>query len=209
MSSWRVVDSVTPQAGLAVGKHDGGIPSPAVNFIELARRRYVPTAIAVLGIATVASMFLPDNLKRPAQWGAYVVFGVIFVWGYTARPSVPNPEGLPAGQITIAEHLRRGTTRYTQILVPLIVAWIAGVVFYGGSLPKPYYYGLVCGGSVGISLLGALFMRKGLHCPRCGCNFRKERIAKLGRFNMDARGTADLWDRCPQCGVSFSDPYTP
>jgi len=45
-------------------------------------------------------------------------------------------------------------------------------------------------------------------CPRCGSNFRKYRIQKLGRFSLDTTGAEDLWDACPQCGVSFEERYS-
>jgi rubredoxin len=52
-----------------------------------------------------------------------------------------------------------------------------------------------------------LFIRNRLCCPRCGTDFRQERFAKLGRWSMDPRGAEELWESCPQCGVSFDEPY--
>ena len=51
-----------------------------------------------------------------------------------------------------------------------------------------------------------LFVKKRIRCPRCGTDFRKERLAKVGRWSLDLRMAADLWDACPHCGVSFNDP---
>jgi uncharacterized C2H2 Zn-finger protein len=86
-----------------------------------------------------------------------------------------------------------------------MAAWVAVVTLFVTDISKIEQQTLAVGGCLTLFLIAWLFVRNKLRCPRCGSDFRKERIAKLGRFSLDTRGAADLWDACPHCGVSFND----
>jgi hypothetical protein len=117
----------------------------------------------------------------------------------------PGLAGIPS--VTIGEHLKRTSAYFQRIMAPLCAAWGAGVVLFVTGMSRIQQQALAIGGGVALFLIGSLFVRNQLRCPRCGTDFRKERIAKLGRWSGDNRGTSELWDACPRCGVSFNDPW--
>lgn len=52
-------------------------------------------------------------------------------------------------------------------------------------------------------MLGRVLYR----CPRCHADFQKLRVEQLGRWHPDRRMYWQLWDACPQCHVSFDEPW--
>lgn len=134
-----------------------------------------------------------------------VAFVAFFIWGRTPLLKRTTPGAV----LTIREHLRRTNAYSQRIIVPVVAAWIAGVVFYKGGLTKLQEQALSIGGAVVAVLVFYWIVRRRLCCPRCGSDFSKERIAKVGRWSFDATRPEDLWDACPRCGVSFDAPYGP
>jgi ribosomal protein S27AE len=59
-----------------------------------------------------------------------------------------------------------------------------------------------------LGLLLTVFFRGRFKCPRCSADFRKLRLAQFGRFSTDRRIYWELWDACPNCGVSFDEPFS-
>jgi asparagine N-glycosylation enzyme membrane subunit Stt3 len=159
----------------------------------------------VVAAGASALLDLPKSYVRIAFGVAIVAFGAFYTWARTlqAKPEVPTP--LP----TIGQHMRRTRVVFQRISVPLVVAWCVAVTFYGSGMTELQKQGVAVGGGVALFLIMWLFIRKALRCPSCGTDFRRERIAKLGRFALDARGAEELWDACPRCHVNFNDPLPP
>lgn len=135
-----------------------------------------------------------------------VLIGVFITWmQYPVVPLETSAAGTPV--MTIGTHLSRTNALFQRVILPVVIAWIAAVTLFVTGIPKWEQYALSVGGGVALFLIGWLFVRNQLRCPRCGTDFSKERIALLGRWTLDTRGTADLWASCPRCGVSFNDPW--
>jgi hypothetical protein len=118
-------------------------------------------------------------------------------------------QGLYEGQaVTIREHFQRFVKRVTYIVVAGAL-----LVFVLIHLQYPHLTRLQ---NVTIGLLGGLplaallivFFRGRFKCPRCGADFQKLRRAQVGRSATDHRMYWELWDACPNCGVSFNEPYS-
>jgi hypothetical protein len=93
---------------------------------------------------------------------------------------------------SIREHFKRTNALFVRIMVPIAGAWVAAITLFGTSMTKAHQQVLSIGGGVVVVLVGSLFIRNRLRCPRCGTDFRNERLAKLGRWSFDSRGSADL-----------------
>jgi hypothetical protein len=111
---------------------------------------------------------------------------------------------------TIGEYLRRTRAYSWRFFILVAMVWIATVLLMGSGIPLMQRLRPGIGGVAVLSavmfLIVWLVIRSRLRCPRCGADFRQERFAKLGRWSFDTRGTGELWDACPRCGVSFNDP---
>jgi hypothetical protein len=166
-----------------------------------------PKVAGGMFVALIVSIVVLPRWAMPWVTGTYlVVFGSHYAWTIT---TLPKGTQTPLGKkFTIGDHLRRTRALYTRILLPIILAWIAVTTSYPPTLTKDQRMLLGVAGGTLIAILGFAFIKDKLKCPRCGSNFRKERIEVLGRFSTDARGAEDLWDACPSCGVSFKEPYT-
>jgi hypothetical protein len=179
------------------------------------RRHEQLSAAALMLPGTIVGLILVFFLASPENrdFAVKVVVAVDAVlaaalvgWLRSPMPRLkPGLTGAPA--LTIGEHFNRTNAYFVRIMVPLGTAWVAGVVLFVTGIPKMQQNALAIGGGVALGLIGSLFIRNQLRCPRCGTDFRKERIAKLGRWSWDTRGTEELWNACPRCGVSFNDPW--
>jgi hypothetical protein len=153
--------------------------------------------------SVVGILLFPDHTKAAVAVGA-VLLALFIAWGRTPLARLKSPEaGIPA--LTIRQHLKRTNAYFQRIMVPVTAAWVAVVTLFVTDISKIEQQTLAVGGCLTLFLIAWLFVRNKLRCPRCGSDFRKERIAKLGRFSFDTRAAADLWDACPHCGVSFND----
>ena len=153
----------------------------------------------------LAALFLPRSLEDVAILVLIVAFAVFYV---CAEYPLPRPAEV-GSSLTIRQQLKRTRTLFLRVLLPVVFLWIAYITLFYNRLPPLQRQALAVGVAVALMFIGSLLMRGSLHCPRCGTNFRQERIAKVGRWSMDARGTEDLWDSCPHCGVSFDETYRP
>jgi uncharacterized C2H2 Zn-finger protein len=163
-------------------------------------------SVAVLA-AFVAVLFHRVN-KQGVQLGAAVLcvaFAAFFTWARTSLPRI-EPKG-PVRVATIKEHFRRTRTLSVRIIVPVVALWAVLADSYPLHLSKSERNTLVIGGGAVLGVVGSLLTVRRLRCPRCGTNFKKERFAKLGRWSFNTRGTEEIWDACPHCGVSFDEPW--
>jgi uncharacterized C2H2 Zn-finger protein len=109
--------------------------------------------------------------------------------------------------MTPRQLFQRRRKLFHRIAVPIAVALICAWVFTHPHRPRSQAllenlaFGVVFA-IVLIPIANRLFS-----CPRCGTSFRRYRIEKLGRFSLDMRSAEDLWDACPQCGLSFDQQW--
>lgn len=165
---------------------------------------FVIFIVAMLIWAVVFVLFkVPKSYGDIGSAVLIVAFVAFFIWGRTPLLKRTTPGTV----LTIREHLRRTNAYSQRIIIPVAAAWIAGVVFYKSGLTKLQEQALSIAGAVVLVLVLYWMVRRRLCCPRCGSDFSKERIAKVGRWSFDTTGTEDLWDACPHCGVSFDEPY--
>ena len=167
--------------------------------------------IVIVGLiaAFIATFFFPSVAKT-------VVTAVVAVsmlafagfYGWARFPMVPWKFAIAAIQIPIiGEQLKRTHAFFQRIMLIVLVAWCVGVTLLVPNLAAAKRNGIAIGGGLMLFLVGWLLVCNWLLCPRCGTDFKKDRIAKLGRWSLDTRGTTELWDACPHCGVSFNEPY--
>jgi hypothetical protein len=173
---------------------------------EWVRRHHIPIGI---GLALVFMFFgvvlFPHSPSEVAAVIA-VLIGVFITWvRFPLARLKLSAAGTPS--ISIRDRLRRTNALFQRVMVPVLIAWVVGVTLFATDIPKSQRQPLLYGGALLIALIGGLYIRGKLRCPQCGTDFRKERIAKLGRWSFDTRMTTDLWDACPRCGVSFDEPY--
>jgi hypothetical protein len=175
-------------------------------FRDYIRGHSKPIGVGVMVLGGIlASVFLPRSLERVAIVALIVVFAVFYVWA-----EFPLPQWKPAEHaMTIRRRLKRTRTIFQRIMVPVVVLWCASVTLYDTQQTELQRYALAVGGGSSLVWIAWLFAKDGLRCPRCGTDFKQERVAKVGRWSMDTRGAEDLWDCCPHCGVSFDEPSTP
>jgi rubredoxin len=165
-----------------------------------------PKAAGVMFVGLVVSTLVLPRWAMPWIIGTYLVaFGTHYAWTSTTLPK--GTQTALGATFTIGDHLRRTRALYMRILLPIIIAWVAVTTFYPPTLTKDQRMLVGVAGGTLIAFLGFVMIKDKFKCPRCGSNFRKERIEKLGRFSTDKRGAEDLWDACPSCGVSFKEPY--
>jgi hypothetical protein len=179
---------------------------------EFFQRNAKPVGVAYIVVIAVITAVAGALLKLPnwymgASVGfAVITFGVFFAWAQSPLSPVRRSSlGRPAP--TIREHMKRTRAYFMRITVPIAIAWCVATTFYKGGLTPLQSQGVTIAGGLVIFGIAALFLRGRLNCPRCGSNFSKERIAKVGRWSFDTRGAEDLWDSCPHCGLSFDEPY--
>jgi hypothetical protein len=173
-------------------------------------REYIRRHAKVIGVVTmvlggVLSAFFFPGYMHVSVGALVVLFAVFYVWAEYPLQG----RGSDQGVITIRQQFKRARTLFTRITVPMVALWCVGVIFYGTRLSKLQTQAWAVGGGVVLFFIAWLFIKDKVRCPRCGTDFKQDRIAKVGRWSMDARGTEDLWDRCPHCGVSFDEPYRP
>jgi type III secretory pathway component EscS len=157
----------------------------------------------VIWAAVFVLLALPKSYGEVGMAVLIVAFAAFFIWGRTPILERTTPSAV----LTIREHLRRTNAYSQRIIVPVAVAWIVGVLFYKSALTKMQEQALSIGGAVVLVLVFSRVIRRRLCCPRCGSDFNKERIAKVGRWSFNLTRPEDLWDACPHCGVSFDAPY--
>jgi ribosomal protein S27AE len=171
-------------------------------------RRHATTigvAFLALGTTLTAGLF-SRRATSVAVAVLCVAFTTFYAWARTPLKRSESPvAGVPG--LTIREHFKRTTALFVRIMVPIVAAWVTAFSLFETDMTKAHKQALSIGGGVAVLLIASLFIRNRLRCPRCGSDFRKARIAKLGRWSFDSRGSAELWDACPHCGVSFDDLY--
>lgn len=157
----------------------------------------------MLFVIVVGAIFLP-HYHAFVIGACAVLLAAFFAWATSSMPRQTSAvSGLPE---TIGEHFKRKQTLFLRIAVPLCVAWVVVWTFYPAHLTKLQRNGPAIGGAVVLMIIAARLLR--IRCPRCHTDFSKERIAKVGRWSMDTRGTEELWDACPHCGVRFDERWT-
>ena len=109
--------------------------------------------------------------------------------------------------MTIREHyeLAFKRTKYGTVAAGIVVVVALEWRYPNVSKQQFLAIGLVMGVVFGVvlTLLGHFLYR----CPRCHADFRKLRIKQMGRWNRDGRFYWQIWDACPQCLVSFDEPW--
>lgn len=90
-----------------------------------------------------------------------------------------------------------------------VVAGIAMVValwrYPNATKQQSWVFVLVVGAVFGMVI--GIFTRVVYRCPQCQGSFQKLRIKQLGRWPRDMCFIWQLWDACPQCHVSFDEPW--
>lgn len=175
-----------------------------------ATRGYVRRHAKVIGggavfFGAVLAAFLFPGYMRVVVGALLVLFAVLYVWAEYPL----QRRGSDRAPMTIRHQFKRTRALFTRITVPVVMLWCVAVVFYGTQLSKLQTQAWAVGGGLALYLLAWLFVRDRFKCPRCGSDFKQERIAKVGRWSVDARGAEDVWDSCPHCGVNFDEPYSP
>ena len=187
---------------------------PKETTLDWVRRHAVTIGLAffLLGTgftAVLFTFFAPHSAHRAMSAAVAVLcvaFAALYAWADTPLKRSEAPVvGVPG--LTIREHFKRTNALFVRITLPIAVAWVAAITLFGTGLTKALQQASSVGGGLVVFLIAFLFIRNRLRCPRCGSDFRKERFAKLGRWSFDSRGSADLWDACPHCGVSFDELY--
>jgi hypothetical protein len=56
-----------------------------------------------------------------------------------------------------------------------------------------------------VSIAIARFFARGYVCPRCGAKLLQ--LFRRDGHRFDKRLFTDVWDKCPQCALSFDDPW--
>lgn len=165
--------------------------------------------VAGLVAAFIASFLFPNVAKTVVTAGVVVsMLAFAGFYGWSRFPMAPGNSSITGVPIpTIGEQLKRTHALFQRIMLLVGVAWCVGVTLLVPSLTAAKRNGIAIVGGLVLLLVGWLLVRNWLLCPRCGTDFKKDRIAKLGRWSLDTRGTTELWDACPHCGVSFSEPY--
>jgi hypothetical protein len=110
--------------------------------------------------------------------------------------------------VTIREHFQRFQNRVSYMVVIGAVLVVALVDLRYPHLTKLQNAAIAFLGGIALALLLLVFFRGRFKCPRCSADFRKLRRAQLGRFSTDRRMYWDLWDACPNCGVSFDESFS-
>jgi len=161
-------------------------------------------------LAAVVATFLPPTASRTIvkASAAVSVLGFAAFYAWAQFPMAPRKQSTIGNSTpTIGEQLKRTTALFQRTVMLVAVAWCVGVTLLAPNLPAAKRNGFAIIGGMVLFLAGWLLVRSRLRCPRCGTDFKKERIAKLGRWSMDTRQSTELWDACPHCGVSFNEPY--
>jgi hypothetical protein len=187
---------------------------PKETTLDWIRRHAITIGLSFLFLGTIltagfSAFFAPQSGHRPMRATVAVLcvaFMAFYAWATTALKRSESPvAGVPG--LTIREHLKRTTALFVRITVPLVGAWAAALSFFGTDMAKAHRQALGIGGGVATVLIASRLFRNRRRCPRCGSDFRKARFAKLGRWSFDSRGSADLWDACPDCAVSLDELY--
>jgi hypothetical protein len=165
---------------------------------------FLGQVLAAVLIALYVSPGSQDFAFKAVAGVTAVLIAVVVAWVRTPLTPLESAAAGIAAR-TIREHIKRANAYFVRIMVPIVTVWGAALVLFGaGTMQRQ---ALAIGGGVAVMLIGVLLFRNQLRCPRCGTDLRKERIAKLGRRSRDTRATADLWDACPRCGVSFNEAW--
>lgn len=116
--------------------------------------------------------------------------------------------GISPNSPTIREHFQR--THRLKRLVLTISALILGVL-----IRWRYQHVTRLQADVFLAvLLVPIFVALGLtpigrcKCPRCGSDLKQLQAEQVGRMKRDTRKPWELWDACPNCHVSFDEPYS-
>lgn len=162
--------------------------------------------VGILAVGAVLSaVFLSaslQNIEFNALIGALAVF---LIWKrFPVPPLSVAEQGSP---VTIRLQLKRTRAIFQRSLVLVDVLWCVMVTICFAQRTTLWQYGLAIGGSLVLTMTASLFVKGQLRCPRCRTDFKQARIAEVGRWSTDTRGAEERWQRCPQCGVDFDDPY--
>ena len=164
--------------------------------------------VAELVAAFIASFLFPNVAKTVVAAGVAVsTLAFAGFYGWTRFPIAPGKSSIGIPIPTIGEQLKRTHALFQRIMLLVEVAWCVGVTLLVPNLTAAKRNGIAIVGGSMLFLVGWLLVRNWLLCPRCGTDFKKDRVAELGRWSLDTRGTTELWDACPNCGVSFNEPY--
>jgi ribosomal protein S27AE len=173
---------------------------------KMGRLAWIGIGVLVVG-EVLSAAFLPHFLQNLALGALVVVFSVFFVVDRSPMPPL-NP-GENGRGVTIRQQFARTRTLFIRVTVPAVAAWCVFVTFYLTQLSRLEGYAAAAGGAIVLMVPAMLFIRKRFRCPRCGTNFKQARTAEVGRISFDTRGAEQMWDKCPNCGVSFDEPYRP
>jgi hypothetical protein len=109
--------------------------------------------------------------------------------------------------MTIREHLRFRHLTALGFGVGLTLVGYIVCYFLEANRPGLNTHPLLTAPLVAI-LIVAIATRGGFDsCPRCKANLAKFSRAQFG--GDERRPVWQVFDRCPNCGVSFDDPYPP
>ncbi len=134
-----------------------------------------------------------------------VPLSVLLVWN--RFPLAPQGRPAATGPLTIRLRLKRSHAILQRTVVCVDALWCIAVTIYFAQLTTLQQYGLAIGGSVVLAAAASFYVAGQLRCPRCGTNFKRARIAEVGRWSADTRAAEERWERCPNCGVSFDEPH--
>lgn len=110
--------------------------------------------------------------------------------------------------VTIREHFQRFMNSVSYIVVATAVLLVILIEFRYPHLTKLQNVAISLFIGIAFALLLMMFFRGRFKCPRCTADFRKLRRAQLGRFSTGRRMYWEIWDACPNCGVSFDEPFS-
>jgi hypothetical protein len=105
--------------------------------------------------------------------------------------------------MTIREYLRFRHLTAVGFAVALGLAGYIVCFFLEASRPGLNTHPIVTAPLIAVVIVG-IATRWSLPCPRCKANLYKLRLAQFGA--KDRRPVWWVFDKCPNCGVSFDDP---
>jgi hypothetical protein len=119
-----------------------------------------------------------------------------------------NETAVQSEPMTIREYYQRVQTWTKYVLAGVFITATFYIVFRYPKLPMWAYWVVGLGEAAVAMPILLVFMRRTYRCPGCEVNLMQLRVQKLGRRTGDRRMFWQIWDACPNCELSFDEPWT-